>query len=268
MEGLAGLVGREGHQILCGMPGGIYGTAEDGTVLHLHLVCLSVLHDDGSAVVGTHVEEHILCTLVAVVVAVDAVVMLLVIAAVVLIHCALSPVGEVALVDAQLAVKLISGLDETVAQIGVDVFLCHCERVRLVLHPAVGVLHIYCHADVFPPVGLEQCPPGGSVYAHAHVLVGLGQHFLAVGSLQLCHCGSCSRVLHHEVERSYVGRDDYIAVVGKDVGLRVECGGLGGQLCLVCAGSSEGQHEQQAGAYYIMCVLSCHNVSVYTRFLL
>ena len=76
MEGLTGLVGGEGYPGMFGMPAGIDACGKDGRVLDLYLAGLVSLHEDGSSVVGTYVEEHLLRTVVLVVVAVDAVIVL------------------------------------------------------------------------------------------------------------------------------------------------------------------------------------------------
>ena len=101
-----------------------------------YLMRLGAIDNHRSTMGGTHMEEHLLGVVSLVVVAVDAVVVVGVEGTVVLVDDRLLEVGEVALVEAQLAVELVAGFYESVAQIRVNLFLGHREREGGIADPA------------------------------------------------------------------------------------------------------------------------------------
>ena len=175
VEGLSGLVGGEDHPVACGVPGGIDGGGEDGVVLHVEFFQPFSVSNDGAAVGGAHVEEHAARVVVLIVVAVDAVVFLLVEAAIVLIDGLHVEGLQVALVEAELTVELVAGLDETVGEVAVDGLGGDVEVVGRVSQPAsVGLLGVDADAEAVAFVLLEQGVPCEGVH-----------HDFAVGS---CGC--------------------------------------------------------------------------------
>ena len=220
VEGLPRLVGREGHKVLRRMPGRIDAAGDDGAVLELYLVRFAVLHDDGAAVVGAYMEQHAFRAAHAIVVTVDAMVLLVVVFAVVLIDGHLVEVREVALVDAQLAVKLIAGFDESVAEERIDRLLCYAEGERLEADPAFGVLGIDIDRDCAALACRQERTPLGRVQLH-NAVFSSGRQKLLSAALQMGNVCCTGRIGHHEVERGNVRRHHDILIVGIDSDLRV-----------------------------------------------
>ena len=109
-------------------------------------------------------EEHVLCAVVLVVVAVDAVIVLLFVGTVVLIDGVNIPVCEVALVEAQLAVQLVSGFNQTIAQVGVNRLFRHMEVVILELYPSRWTVAIDANRNLLSLAGGKQVAPLSGVY--------------------------------------------------------------------------------------------------------
>lgn len=108
--------------------------------------------------------------------AVDAVVLAFLVSVVILVNDGLVKVGEIALVKAQLAVKLVGGFNETVGEVGVNIFLCHTELVGGMLKPLAIFLSIYGHAEFTALVVSQQTTPFNAVKGQFTIAAGSGQH--------------------------------------------------------------------------------------------
>ena len=165
--------------------------------------------DDGTTVGGAHVEEHPLRVVVLIVVAVHAMVLFVGVAAVVLVDGGLREVGQVALVESQLAVELIAGLDEAVGEERVDGFLGHMQLEGGMAHPALLAAGIDAHCDVLAPMLGQQLAPCGGVEIHLAVRGSAADEATEVG-----HEGIGCIIDDHEVQWSDIGRNGDTLVVG------------------------------------------------------
>ena len=214
VEGLSRLVGGEYHPVARGVPRGVDGVRQHGVAFHVHLLCFSVLHEHGAAVLGADVEEHVLGAVVLVVVAVDAVVFVVAVLPVVLIDGLHVEVLQVALVKSELAVEFVGGFDETVGEVAVDGLLGHGESVGGELHPASVAQGVEGDGEVAAFGGLEQAAPLQGVKAEFAVAARCRQDLTAAAF----HAAHKFRTfgLHLDVERGDVGRYDNVAVVRVD----------------------------------------------------
>ena len=187
-------------------------------------------------------EEHVLCAVVLVVVAVDAMVVLLVIRAVVLVDGVHVPPREVALVEPQLAVQLIARLYETVAQVAVDFLGGHMQPVVLILHPASFVAGIHAHLNVLAFVGLQQGAPLQGVYHHLAVLA--SRHHGLAFTLEAHHTGLGRRVVEHKIERSDIRGHHHVLIIGEDGCLLLQGVEGGRHLHSILAGGHQAQCRQ------------------------
>ena len=156
METLVSLVRRVGTILARWVPVGIDHGAVERVVLRLEPLVLSVVADEGGAVVAADVERDVVGVCAVLRVAVDAGAR----RCLVVEDRALVEVAEVALVDAHVAIDLVARGDATVGQspfvegVGTD---RHLEV--FVLCPASVVLHTYGERQVAAFVLLGQCMP-------------------------------------------------------------------------------------------------------------
>ena len=177
---------------------------------------LAILHDDCSAVIRTDVEQHAFGTAHTIVVAVDAMILPVVVFAVVLIDRHLLESRKVALVDAQLAIELVTRLDESVAEESIDGFLCDADFIGFEVYPSIGTLCIDIDGNVTPLVSDKECAPFCRIHLHDTIFFGSSEKLL---STALQPAGVCcgNRVAHYEVERCDVWGYNNICVVGIDL---------------------------------------------------
>ena len=176
-------------------------------------------------------EEHAVGAAHTEVVTVDAMVLPVVVLAIVLVDRNLVEGCQVALIDAKLAVELVAGLDETIAEEGIDGFLCHADREGLEVHPAIGTLSIDDDGDIAAFAGHEKLAPCHGIHLHLAILTGCSKELLSP-TLQLCNVGRGKRIAYDEVERRYVGRHNDTHVIGIDICTSASLGKLSGHLGL------------------------------------
>ena len=213
VECLPRQIAGEDHPILLGVPRRIYAVGEHAVAFHVHLAGLAVVNEDGAAMVGTNVEEHVLCAVILVVVAVHAVVVVGIVRAIVFVDGLLREVGQVALINTQLTIEFVTRFNKTVTQVRVNFFLRHGDGILGEFHPARLLFGVDSHAEFAALVVAEQLPPLGGVYLEFALLVGIHDNLplLARNASGIGGAG----VLDLYIQRGNIGWNHNIAVIGK-----------------------------------------------------
>ena len=154
------------------MPTGIDGIPGRRVRRHLVLLDLVAIDEDGAAMLRTHMEEHALGVVVLIVVAVDTMVFGVVELAIVLIDDVFVEVFDVALVESNLAIELITGLNQTIRQVAVDGLLRNVQAVFRECNPRAVALGIKGYGDVAALRRCQQLFPLKAVEAHRAVVIG------------------------------------------------------------------------------------------------
>ena len=164
---------------------------------------------------GTHMKEHALGAVILVIVAVHAVVLVLIEVAVIFVNGFDVETLQIALIESELPVKFVGGLNQTIRQIAVDGFLGHLDGIGRKLNPSRFALGIKRYVQLLSLGSLQQVFPLQRVELQFAIVSCCCQHF-ASGSLDLCHV--CLGLIGDlQVERSYIGGHHDVAVIGKNV---------------------------------------------------
>ena len=158
-------------------------------------------------------EEHILASVVLIIVAVDAVVLLGILHAVVLIDYVLLIGGKVALIKAYLAIHLKPRFYEAVGQIWVNVILGHINLVGIITGPLAVAELIDGNVEDLAAIVAESVAPLCRVKLHHAVVAAAAHHQLLASSLDLHHI-FVGLSLDYEVKRCNVWRHRHISIVG------------------------------------------------------
>ena len=110
--------------------------------------------------------------------AIDAMVLAIVVLAVVLIDRHFVEGCEVALIDAQLAIELITRFDKTIADEGIDGLLSNAELVGLEVHPAIRAFGIDINGDFVALACSQERSPLGCVHPYHAVFRCSSKEFL------------------------------------------------------------------------------------------
>ena len=206
-------IAGEDHPILLGVPRRVNAVGEHAVALHVHLAGLAVVNEDGAAVVGANVEEHVLGAVILVVVAVHAVVVVGIVRAIVFVDGLLREISQVALIYAQLTIEFVTRFNKTVTQVRVNFFLRHGDGILGEFHPARLLFGVDSHAEFAALVVAEQLPPLGGVYLEFALLVGIHDNLplLARNASGIGGAG----VLDLHIQRGNIGWNHNIAVIGK-----------------------------------------------------
>ncbi|EJX09581.1 hypothetical protein EVA_02310 [gut metagenome] len=201
---------------------------------------------------GTYMEEHALCAVVLEIMAVYTVVVVAFIRTIVLIDSLLLEISKVALVDSHLAVEFVARFNQAVGQKRVDILLCHMEFVGRKLKPLAVALAEDVHLEIFALVVLQQLAPCCGVQLNFAVFSSDSHDFLSIGS-DARH-ESLALFLYHEVERSYIGGNYDVAVVGEYRCRIVESNAIRRHLGIGVAGQ---EREQQGKGIKYFFHVSC-----------
>ena len=102
-----------------------------------------------TAMACTNVEEHIVGAIVLEVVAVDAVIVFVVVFGIVFVDYLLIKVCDVTLIDTQLAIEFVAGFNQTIGEVGVNLFLCYVNGIFRMLYPSAFCFSIDIHFELF-----------------------------------------------------------------------------------------------------------------------
>ena len=142
-----GLVGRIDDELQPRVPSGIDASREDGVVLHVHLLQLTVVGNDGATTLLTGMKLHALRVSLLVMVAVDALSLLLEAAKHIVVDDTLVVVLQTTLADGQGLVADERGWNETIAEIRVNAVCRHIDIEGLIVRPLVVVAGIDIDVD-------------------------------------------------------------------------------------------------------------------------
>ena len=247
---LHGQVSGVGNERQTRVPRRVDAGRERRVGLQVGLDNLSVIVDDRAAQVLAGMELHALRVAVLVVVAVDALAVLLRGAEHVVVDDALVVALQATLVDGQLLVCDVAGRDEAIGEPRVDAVGRHVDMERLIAQPLAVALGKHLHADSLVLCSLGQPAP-----------VGRSGHHLAPFTHRLL--AACSQARHHfvglvhelEVEGRHVDGNGHIGIVGVDIGRRV-CLGIVGRHLGILAGGQQEQSAQECinDSFHVLCV--------------
>ena len=218
LEDLTRLVRGIDDEVKPGMPGGIDTCREDGVVAHIDLPYLSVVGHHRTSQVLTCMELHACGVILLVVMTVDALSFALPFLAaqdIVVDHTLI--VGlQTALTDGQFLVADIRGVDETVAEVGIDAVLGHIDIEGFVFRPLSVVTREHLHPDLLVGSLRHEALPIITVGLY---LVTFEQQLLTVGG-EPCH-HAFSLLCHLERQRRHIHRHRHALVIRVDVWLRI-----------------------------------------------
>ena len=120
MKSLTGFIWRENNPRFTRMPCRIYRRSKRGISTHVHFFGNAVANNHCSAMRTAYVEKHILCGIVLIVMAIDAMVVFVLKRTVVFINCTHIETWNFALVKPKLPVNLITRLNQTITNIIVN----------------------------------------------------------------------------------------------------------------------------------------------------
>ena len=198
------------------MPGRI-DTRRDGIVaLQVDPRYLTVVHDDGTAVGQTHVEEHVVRLVVLIAVAVDALAFLSVVHGDLVVEdLRLLKRSEVALGNLHKGPCYIRRFDQTVRHIVVDGLRGNADLEGIERQPfIVLLLSPDFHLDALALCSSKHVAPllQGDLHLHA-VAIGL---LLTVGRGETCHAGLVFVGRQHEVQRCDITGNGDITIIRED----------------------------------------------------
>ena len=235
MERLTRQIGREGNQLLGGMPGRIDARGDGIVALQINLRYLTVVHNDGTAVGQTHMEEHIVRLIVLVAMAVDALADLTVVHGDLIVEdLRLLERSEVTLGNLHKGPCYIRRFDQTVRHIVVNGFRGNADLEGIERQPFALLLAPDFHLDTLAFCGGEHAAPFLQGNLHLHTIaIGL---LLTVGRGETCHAGLVFVGGEHKVQRCNVTGDRHVAIVREDG--RQALGGLAGagHVGMTCTG--------------------------------
>ena len=162
----------------------------------------------------TDVKHHIVCTVVLVAVAIDAMSLLLGTNLAGVEDIALREILQAALSDSQMFKAHISGSQGTIREIRVYAVRTDLYAERLVAAPLILLLAIDIHRHLLPFGSEEKLLP---LVLWNNNLVALAIVIFRIASLEVSHHLVC--LLHHEVQRRNINRYSYIGIVRIDVRL-------------------------------------------------
>lgn len=105
---------------------------------------------------GTHMKEHALGAVILVIVAVHAVVLVLIEVAVIFVNGFDVETLQIALIESELPVKFVGGLNQTIRQIAVDGFVGHLDGIGRKLNPSRFALGIKRYVQLLSLGSLQQ----------------------------------------------------------------------------------------------------------------
>ena len=193
------------------IPGGINRVAQYRITLHVHLLDLAITCKERSAHIPSHMKQHGGSVIILIIVTVDAMILPGMISSVILIDGLHIECRQIALIQPELSIELITRFNQTVRQISIDGF-CNAQRITFECHPTSIATSINRHFNLSVTRRLKQLAPLQRVDRYFTVFGATGNQF---GTFSTFHCNDkfIARITHHKIERSYVFGNHNIGVV-------------------------------------------------------
>ena len=218
MEVLVCFVGGINDELQPRVPSRIDAGREDGIVPHVHLFDVAVVGDDGAAVLLSGMKLHAVGVVLLVVVAVDALTVVLEATKHVVVDDALVVVLQAALTNGERLIADKRGWNEAVAEVGVDAVFRDEDAERFVVRPLVAAL---CKDIYFDGIAFGFADERGP-------FVERRLHLVGTDHLDVACCIACNHrigfLVELEGQRSNVQWDRYIDIVRIDLRQGVDVG--------------------------------------------
>ncbi len=120
--------------------------------------------------------------------------------------------SQIALIQAELSVEFVTGLDETVRKISVYGLCRHGNGIGTICFPAVGIMRIDRNGNTVAFAMIQQIAPFGTVEKNFAIAAGSCQQLM--GTVFHLNDKFIAAIAHHEVQGSNVGRYDHIGIIG------------------------------------------------------